>query len=414
VNTAAGELAHRWPSVTSDGRILAYVAWMGAVGTSTVRLRSLESGQERSMLPGSAPVLLPTGHLVFGRATTLWAVPIDRNTLAASGEPTPVLSGIDNLTNGDFVFAISDDGVLVYFRRSEHALPMRLMDRAGTVIGSVGQAFDGVRHIPFAFSPDGRLLAVTRHPTFRDDEIVVYDLDRAGDTGVALGGTGNSRSPVWTPDGTRLTFYSTRNGNRDIFEVPADFSRGGAPRGGGEGDQTPLSWTPDGKVLAFQEGSTESNIWVLPRDGTPAPLLASPSVNESGAAFSPDGRWLAYVSDESGRPEVYVQGYPTAGPRVRMSTGGGVNPMWARDGFYYRGGADFGDLYFVPLAPGADLPARVTSQRLMRGAVAVSPDGQRFVALQEQERESGGDEGSLSLVVNWFEELKRLVPTNEP
>jgi serine/threonine protein kinase len=409
VDAAAGEIDHRWPSITADGRTLVYVAWTGAFSSATVRGRSLESGLDRSILQGESPVLLPTGHLVFARASALWAVPIDRNTLETIGEPGPVVSGVASLLTGMASFAVADDGALVYFRRFEHALPMNLLDRSGAVVGSVGQAFDGVRHVPFAFSPDGRFLAVTRHPVFREDEVVVYDLERAEDIGVGLGGAGDSRFPVWTPDGTRLTFGSTRNGNRDIFEVPADLHTAPAALLVREGDQTPLSWTPDGQTLAFEEFPLGSgDIWLLPRDGTPVPLLADPTLNENSATFSPDGRWLAYVSNETGRGEVYVQGYPFAGTRKRISAGGGGSPIWARDGLYYGSGSD---VYFVAIAPGADLPVRVTPQRLMRDAVAVSPDGQRFVGLQEQESESGSV-GSLSLVVNWFEELKRLVPTN--
>jgi len=276
----------------------------------------------------------------------------------------------------------------------------------------VGEAFDGVLHTPISFSPDGSSLAETRHPTGGRDEIVVYDLSRPNDRGVALGGAGDSRSPVWTPDGTRLTFYSTRNGTRDIFEVPADFSTEPEPLLVGDEDQIPLSWAPDGTVLAFWQGPAggTGDIWLLPRGGEPTPLLANPAIDEGDAAFSPDGRYLAYTSDESGRYEVYVQGYPTPRRRLRISTEGGGNPMWARDGLYYSGPPD-GELYFVPIAPGAELPVRVTPQRLVR-ALAISPDGQTLVGSRSQNLGSAPSGSSLALVVNWFEELKRLVPTN--
>jgi len=404
----AGQVDHRWPSVTSDGRTLAYVVWMGQGTESVVHLRSLETGTERTIGPGEAPVLVRTGHLVFGRSATLWAMPIDRQTLEPLGESAPVQEGIASTLTGQALFAVSDDGALVYIRRVERALPMDLVDRTGATIGTFGESFDGIRHGPFDFSPDGQFLAVTHHPTNGGDQIVVYDLRRTGDGGIGLGSLGDSRGAVWTPDGTRLTFYSTQNGNADIFEVPRDFSSGPEPLLVRDGDQVPLSWTPDGRVLAFQEGPTGSeDIWLLPRDGDPVPLLANPDFAERNARFSPDGRWLAYASDESGRPEVYVQGYPTPGRRWKISTAGGFDTRWAADGLYYSGPSD---IYFVPIAPGADFPASVVPQRLVGDdLVAVSPDGQTFVALQEQQL-AIQSAGRLALVTNWFEELSRLVP----
>jgi len=229
-----------------------------------------------------------------------------------------------------------------------------------------------------------------------------------------LGGAGDSRYPLWTPDGTRLTFASTRAGTWDIFEVALTGGAEPQPLLVRPEDQFPTSWSPDGQVLAFADGSPGSyDIWLLPRGGEPFALLASSTVDESDAAFSPDGRFLASVSNESGRNEVYIQEYPMPGRRIRISTGGGLVPGWAprSDGLYYLSLER--DVYYAPITVEPELQGG-TPELLLERAVSglsdvgfdIAPDGQSFVTMKDTEFL-----GSLELIVNWFEELKRLVPT---
>jgi len=236
---------------------------------------------------------------------------------------------------------------------------------------------------------------------------------------MSVGGTGDSRYPVWTKDGTRLAFMSTRNGTRDIFEVAPGRPGDPQPLLVRPGDQIPGSWTPDGGTLAYTEVGPSPgvlDIWLLPRDGDPSPLLANPAFSESGPAFSLDGTLLAYTSNESGQPEVYVQAYPSGGSHAVVSSGGGRRPAWARDGLYYE---DLnGRVFFMPFAEGGAQLAEDTPQRLMEtmetrvsGDAAtwgVSSDGQTFFAFQDLI----APPGSLELVLNWHEELKRLVPVD--
>lgn len=326
-----------------------------------------------------------------------------------------MLDGVNTSFDGVTTYALGSDGTLVYSRRLERAAPMVRLDRSGNAVGTLGDAFDGVTHGPPRFSPDGAFVAVCRHPVGGSDQVVIHDLRRGATT--TLGGGGDSRFPVWTPDGTRLAFASTRNGTFDIFEVAGNL--GGAPRPllTREGDQVAWSWTPDGKVLAFMEraaGAGTLDIWVLPRDGEPSPLLANRAFSEVSLAFSLDGRFLAYASDESGRFEVYVQAYPTTDGRITVSTGGGRSPAWARDGLYYTD-LDGRTIFFMSFSGAAGLPEDATPQPIMRlpggrdgeDRWGVSPDGQAFVVLQDYR----SPPGSLELVLNWFEELTRLVPT---
>ncbi len=256
-------------------------------------------------------------------------------------------------------------------------------------------------------SPDGSQLAVNV-TTSGEDETWIFDVVRGTRTRVGGGGTS-----TWTPDGRRIT-YSTANG---IYSSRADGS-GEAELGlpVREGSQWPTSWSPDGRSLVFYEmhPTTGRDIWMLPLDGEPMALVAT-EANELSAKLSPNGHWLAYVSDESGRDEIYVQAFPGPGDKQVISTNGGREPLWSRDGtelFYRRGD----ELLVVEVDTGDELEAGTpTSLLTARFAVGgggrnqnydVSLDGQRFVYVQRDK----GVPRELRVVVNWFEELERLVP----
>jgi hypothetical protein len=357
---------------------------------------------------GDSPTLTPSGHLVFGRNSTLWAAPFDRNSLDVRREAVPVLEGVSGTQAASTAYAVSADGTLVYTRRLERAAPLELLDRSGARIRTLGEAFDGVYHAPPRFSADGAFVAVCRHPVGGGDQLTIYDLRRGGS--VTAGG-GDSRNPVWSPDGQRVSFMSNRKGTPDLFEVAADRSSEPQALLVREGPQVPWSWTPDGQVLAFTEGTLNtSDIWVLPRGGKPSPVLANPAYSEGEPAFSLDGKYLAYSSTESGRSEVYVQGYPKADRRIAVSTNGGSGPQWARDGLYFQ---DLeGTIFFVPLSGSAGVGENPTPQRIMSSPSSgetlsewdVSHDGRSFVTL----RNYAPPAGSFELVLNWFAELKRL------
>jgi dipeptidyl aminopeptidase/acylaminoacyl peptidase len=214
---------------------------------------------------------------------------------------------------------------------------------------------------------------------------------------------------VWTPDGNRLTFASTRTGRYNLFSMPADGS--GSPERLliSENMQFPNSWSPDGRLLAFTEihPDTGADIWVLSMEdeSTPRPFLVT-RFNEGNAKFSPDGGCLAYQSDESGQAEVYLQPYPGPGGKRQISSGGGYGPLWAPDGrtlFYH---AD-DKMMAVPVGPPPEVTVgkpRLLFERNDLAAVDhdLSPDGQRFLMIQEEK-----DSGPKHINV-WFEELERL------
>jgi WD40 repeat protein len=364
---------------------------------------------------GVYPRMTPDGQLLFTRVRSLWAVRLDVSRLAIVGEPVPVLEAVQTQTSGLSQFDIAADGTFAYRQAGIAGGFQRLVwfGRDQQTTPAVNEQLTGIYHPPPHLSPDGRRLAVTIHLEGGEDQVVVYDLERGIRTPIGAGPRMDSRWPVWTPDGTRITFASTSAGTYDIYSVPA---AGGAPEPllVREQDQWPQSWSSDGRVLAFiQTGrGAGGDIWMLPRGGEPAPFVVTP-FNERTAAFSPDGRWLAYDSNESGRFEVYVQPYPGPGEKVRISTSGGAEPVWARDGtaLFYRVGQR--DLMTVSIGSGPTLrvgaPRSLVQVRLWGGDSAqyfdVAPDG-RFVGIENP----NASLPSLIVVQNWDQELKRLVP----
>jgi Tol biopolymer transport system component len=230
---------------------------------------------------------------------------------------------------------------------------------------------------------------------------------------------GSSQVPIWTPDGSRIVYRATRAGTRNLFWKPVD---GGGPEERlttGEYVHTPHSWSPDGKLLAYEEEHPETgdDIWLLPIEGdrSPRPFLKT-RFHEWFPRFSPDGRWLAYVSNESGRDEVYVQPFPGPGRRWQISTEGGTAPVWARSGreLFYRNGRQLMSVE-VATQPGfsATHPRSLFEgqYRIFRTDYDVSPDGQRFLMLEPLEPPQPATQ--INVVLNWFEELKQKVPTGK-
>jgi Tol biopolymer transport system component len=250
----------------------------------------------------------------------------------------------------------------------------------------------------------------------------LYDLSRDTLTRITFGGSLNYNS-VWTPDGKRIAFMSNREGPQNIFWQLADGSGGLERLTTSEYVDPPRSFSPDGQLLAYVEinPTTGYDIWVLRMSDRKAqPFLRTP-FNESAPSFSPDGHWLAYISDESGRFEVYVQPYPGPGSKYQISTEGGTEPVWNPNGkeLFYRSGDKMMavDINSQPsysvgrpkmLFQGPYVPTPITFP-----FYDVSPDGQRFLMFRPSEQTSSSSLTQIVVVQNWFEELKRRVPTGK-
>ena len=379
---------------------------------ATIRAISVPTGEERVLLQGGVnPKYVSTGHLVYARpGGGLEAVLFDLNRLEVSGTPLPILDGI---RTGNVVhYAISTDGTLIYAAGGyEDQGRLVWVDRQGNI---EPLPFPPAPYRKFEISPSGQQLAIGT-PGLTSD-ISIFDLESGTSRRLTL--EGNNDIPIWTPDGKRVTFNSDRSGNINIYWKMADGSGDVEQLTSNQNTKYPNSWSPDGRTLIFTEVNpvTHMDIWELSTDGDrkAEPLVATNSADEL-LSLSPDGRWLAYTSDESGEFQIYVRPYPLTEERHQVSTApGSEEPIWSQSGdeIFYRNG-----LRWMSSVITTEPEFKWEEpQELFRGnyvnvrghSYDVAPDG-RFLLLQSEQPLTITN---LNVVLNWFEELKRLVPTD--
>jgi serine/threonine-protein kinase len=367
--------------------------------------------------PGSTGRVLSSGHLVFVRGGTLWAAAFDLDRLAVIGTPVPVIEGIRVETGGAVQFTVADSGTLVYLPGGTAAARQLVwLDRTGReeTIKAPPRLYTYAR-----LSPDGSRAAFDVRD--QENDIWIWDFARQTLTRLTFDAAADQH-PLWMHDGHRLIFSSLRDKVLAPFWQAAD-GTGSAERLVTDTralDQASLS--PDGKrvVLRATTPDTGKDIVVLSLETKRSlePLLHTKFTERNGV-MSPDGRWLAYESNESGRPEVYVRPFPQVDTgRWQISTAGGTRPLWARNGrelFYVAPG---GMLMSVSIQPGPTfsfgnaLSVVDVSEYYLPAAgrsFDISPDGRRFLMIKDVEQQSGAQ---INVVLNWFEELQRLVPIN--
>ena len=426
LDTEQGENSHRWPSIIPGRRTVLFASGAAEDFLTSGRLAALDldTGEvTRLGLAGVSPQYVSTGHLVYAAEDgSVRAVSFNATTLEVTGNPVLLVEGVVVKSSGAANFTISDDGRLVYVAGVEVPAQLTLVwvDRQGRTEVLDTELRDYLRP---RLSPDGMQVAVDIVSADGSFDIWVAGLERG--TLSRLTVEGSNEAPIWTPDGTRVVFASGRPGSpdRDIYWAPADRSGDAEPLLIRDHAQYPYSWSRDARLLAFSEThpTTGRDIWVLPIDGEPQPFLVT-SFDERAPTFSPDGRWLAYVSNESRREEVYVQAYPGPGPRVQISVNGGREPVWSADGteLFFRS-LDGTDIMVVAVESAAVFAAE-DPRLLFQGEYARSPmnngrpyydvssDGERFLMLEDQ---SEGDDSSppvITVVLNWTQELLERVP----
>ena len=347
-----GLLGDRWPIFLPDGVHFLYTAALDKPDSGGVSVGSLDGAAAERVLPDYsnalyAPPAAPSaaGHLLFRRENTLMAQPFDPMRLKTMGDVFPIAEQVAFSGNTAFgAFCVSENGTLVY-RSGDFASDREFvwMDRAGKRLGAIGKpgAFGS-----FAVSPDEKTLAVTTRSPGSQSDIWLEDLGR-GLLSRFTFRSGLSRSPVWSPDGSRLIFafvsLSSSSHPIDIYQKPA----------GGNGQEellvhpglngAPDDWSPDGKWIVYEQTGqkTANDLWLLPLSGDrkPLPYFQTP-FDEMNAHFSPDGRWMAYQSNESGQIQVYVQTVPVSSAKYQISISGRSSPRWRPDGkeLYYVSG----------------------------------------------------------------------------
>ena len=409
-----GVYAHVWPQLLPGDRGVLFTMWGDEAGAYLLDLATGGISRARDGSAG-ADVYVSSGHLVFADEATgdVLAVPFDLERLAVTGVATPVLDDVrylDSQSARPFL-AVSDSGTAVYVSAGPDEAQVVWVTREGDVtpITSEEGGVAGIR-----LSPDGRTVA------FHDEQGNLWRLDTERQSVDILvpGEAFYSHSPVWSPDGQRVTFSSNEAGSWDVYEI--DVATRGEPRPlvVREFDQRPESWSGDGRLLAFIEAHpvTGYDIWVVAAGEDPLPVLQSES-NEFSPMLSPDGRLLAYVSDESGRYEVYVRTHP--GGEVRaVSTNGGEEPAWSRSGeeLFFRSGDQFMSVVVTsaqeldvsaPVALGLPSLARAGEDAAWGSTYYdVAPGANRILGVSDRSTTQ------FLVIQNWFTELERLVPVN--
>jgi len=419
---AKGENSHRWPEFLPGGKAVLFSA---AMTSSTwvnpqVAVHSVATGERRNLVQlGTQPRYALSGHLVYAQGGTLMAAPFDSQRLELTGAAVPVVEGVlQSAISGASHYSLSATGSLVYVTGSIQSDKRRLVwvtrNGAEQLIAAPARAY----RIP-KLSPDGRRIVVAIDE--EGAQTWLYDLSREALTRLTFGGTVN-QAPVWSPDGKRVAFQSNREGTLNLFSQLADGSGGLERLTTSESTPAVNSWSSDGQLLAYVvvNPTTGWDIWVLRLSDHKAQPFLQTASNESAPRFSPDGHWIAYTSDESGHSEVYVQPYPGPGGKWQISADAGMEPVWNPNGreLFYRSGRKMMAVEIATQPAFAAGKPRVLFEGdylptpLQFPNYDVSPDGQRFLMFKPSEQEAAAPT-QINVVLNWFEELKRRVPTGK-
>ncbi len=421
VDAANGETAHSWPQSLPGGRELLFTVASKSFDSPKFAVLDLDTKTYQTVVNGGANGrYVRTGHLTFVRDETLFATPFDLARLAIAGTETPVVEGVSTMGGtgiGDYAFSAT--GLLVYAEEvGEGGTVMVWADRKGDIQPLPGQVER--RWGTGSLSPNGRLVA---NGILSDtgQDIWVMDLVRGTPQRLTFGG--NNATPIWTRDNRYVVYTSDHDDKPGLYQVAADGS--GTPELVLAADDSviPSGLSPDGGTLLYSRVvDGRRRVMVLPpagADGTrePHPLRESAG-NELDATVSPDGHWVLLASTESGQMEVYVLPFPGPGPKIQVSTGGGLSPRprWAPTGrelFYWTGTAGSADVMSVPiqLSPtfSAGRPVLLFSH-LSGTTWGVAPDAQHFL-IEEVPGVTGGS--TIATVTNWFDELKRRAPVKK-
>ena len=426
-----GEVAHVAPFFLPDGRHFFYLAL-----TRTASGRSVPGATYVASLDGSEPprpilargsnVAYAGGRLIFGRESTLMAQPFDPTALALGGEPVPI---VDRVIKGGFfaygqglAFSVSEEGTVAY-QAGEPAVELTWFDRQGRRVGSVGDPLPPDAFTDVALARDGRWAAVnTFDVAVQATSVWSYDLERGRRTRLTFEPV-DSLAPVLSPDGARLAYASRRGGPLNLFVRPVDGGGVDVELLANSQDKFPMSWSADGRYLLYVV-NPPGEVWALPMSGReePFPVVRGP-FSVLAAQLSPDGRWIAYASTESGRSEIYVTEFPKPLTKTVVSTAGGDHPRWRADGtelfFRSRGMLMAARVSIRSARLATEPPQELLDIRQAIGAGGpsryfydVTADGQRFLVgmrmLSGSETAGRGEQAdSISLLVNWPASLPR-------
>jgi Tol biopolymer transport system component len=414
------------PCFLPDGRHFLFSKFSGQKEVRGVYLGSLDGAMNQRLLGDDSNAVYAAsdtgeGYLLFGREEALMAQPFDVQQLRLTGEPFSIAGPVGKVLGNSISsrrrnFSVSDNGVLVF-----DPLPNRQrsqliwMDRGGRKTGSL----DGIDNVSMLrLSPDDKRFMVTRLDFQKGNSDLWLSDVTGGNATPFTFDPANDQYPVWSPDGSRIAWSSNREGLYHLYEKAASGSGQDALLLKSDYFKFPTDWSRDGRFIIYRQidPKTKNDVWVLPvgplsGDQKPFAFLQT-EANETAAVLSPDGQWMAYTSDESGRYEVYVQSFPAGGGQRQVSAGGGIGPQWRGDGkelFYH---APDGKLMAAAVKGGASFEAGApvtlfefrASGNLITPYYSVTSDGQRFLLSTIVETKAAAP---LTVVVNWAAELKK-------
>lgn len=409
------EASHRWPHFLPDGRHFLYSV-LGGPQSQGIYVTSLDGKKNERLLniPNSIAMYAAPGYLLFRRESTLMAQAFDVDKLQLTGESFPVAEQVGfDLGTFQTYFSVSQTGVLAYSAATGGKTQLTWMDRGGKEIGLVAQPANYIRP---SLSPDGKRVAVDGSDLQGNRDVWLVDLASGNPTRFTFD-PGQDLFAVWSPDGSRIVFGSDREGPRSLYQRSATGASKEELLLKTDFNAYPADWSSDGRYIVYviNDPKTKIDVWVLPLFGDQKPFpFALTEASERGPRFSHDGRWLAYISDESGINQVYVESFPASGGKWQVSTSGGYHVEWRHDGkelFYVS--ADRKMMAVDIRAEGASFEAgapktlfdlRVPIFTASQAQFAVTGDGQKFLIAN-----TFGENRSepITVTLNWTADLKR-------
>ena len=400
--------SHKFPQFLPDGRQFIFLAQP----SNEIRLGSLDSPDSTRLLNADSKAMYAAGYLLFVRDQTLMAQPFDVGGGELRSDPVPIAEGVPaNPSNGRSAFYVSESGVLTY-RTGTGGNTTQLVwfDRSGRTLGVVGEM---ARYLDLALSPDGSRALVASFVQGEAPDLWTVDVERGLRTRFTFRSSVDIQ-PIWSPNGQQVVFSSGTGIPYDLYLKDATSSAPEVLLLDDDQSKYPFSWSPDGQFILYGSGGTglSQDLWILPLSNRkPRPYMQT-AYSEFAGRFSPDGRWVAYRSNESGQPDIYVAPFPGPGEKLRISSAGAVGgyPRWRRDGrelFYLASDnrlmaveVDGSGPKFIAAPPTALFPTR---SAIGRDTFDVSPDGKRFLMLTGQD---DIQDELVTVVLNWTAALK--------
>ncbi|MEW6208549.1 MAG: hypothetical protein AB1631_09285, partial [Acidobacteriota bacterium] len=418
IDESRQEASHRWPHFLPDGRHFLYKVMSHQHENEAVNIGSLDGQESRRLLTdSSAAIYAPPGYLMFVREGALMAQAFDASKMQLTGEPFSVIETIASPGQGQGMFSVSETGVLAY--RSGGAqlnIEFAWLDRTGKRVGGFGPPD---HYFNASLSLDEKSIAFQRtNPRSGSDDIWILDITHGASSRITFGPESDA-VPVWSPDSSRIVFASRRGDQRDLSQIQLRKGEEFELLLKTDADKFPEDWSRDGRFISYRTRRTRDesgdwDLWILSLSDRKPFLYLQTQYNERSSKFSPDGKWIAYASDESGRYEVYVRPFPSGAGKWKVSTAGGSQPGWRPDGkelFYL---SEDWKLMSVELsgasalAPGVPRPLfnvpRTSLPNYFDHSYFVSAYGKRFLIGVPVD---DSRQYPINVVVNWMEGLKR-------